>query len=409
MLDNTIMSSRVNGALGIIDGHSRPTNNNDNSIVVNINNTDRFSKANLKTLERLIVKEAFPELYDNEQMPKGLTFHGFEIYDIDTLYSVLKNKYGKQKGRASDNEKFDKIKNNILDNGFKLKYNPIAICKYPDGSIKFITGRTRTKILKNTCDFKNAIVAVYTVADNKTLATQNIKFNLIDSPTGLATTGDVIATGQELVSDGDLSENLDEIYNWVLEATQGGHFTENTKNIIAQSILNNSGTRPYVNSWTPENVHEWMTENHYKKAKDQYPNSGLSAKESVYVQTKKGSDHLNKYLYVVCAASSWTKNLSRVAAIANNSNFAGKHIRVILHTSTLDTSNSIQKLEEQYSDRIEKHNLNWNQELINYGGAFFTREINGEEVLPKVNTDVVVYATLPVIGKIHKQNELVLL
>ena len=202
MLDNILVSSRVNGALGI---KTKTTTDNDNSIVVNINNTDRFSKANLKTLERLIVKEAFPELYDNEKMPKGLTFHSFELYDIDTLYSVLKNKYGKQKGRASNNEKYDKIKNNILDNGFKLKYNPIAICKYPDGSIKFITGRTRTKILKNTCDFKNAIVAVYTVADNKTLATQNIKFNLIDSPTGLATTGDVIATGQELVSDGDLS------------------------------------------------------------------------------------------------------------------------------------------------------------------------------------------------------------
>ena len=33
--------------------------NNDNSIIVNVNNTDRFTDENLKTHERLIVKEAY--------------------------------------------------------------------------------------------------------------------------------------------------------------------------------------------------------------------------------------------------------------------------------------------------------------------------------------------------------------
>tara|TARA_B100001057_G_scaffold148330_1_gene148306 strand:+ start:1795 stop:3012 length:1218 start_codon:yes stop_codon:yes gene_type:complete len=380
---------------------------NDNSIIVNVSNTDRFTDENLKTQDRLIVKEAYPELYDRED--KGLFFQRFEIRDIDTLFDNLKNKYGKQKGRATTNQKMVGIRNDILENGFKLKYNPIAIAEYADGSIKFLTGRTRVEILKKTCDFKNAIVAVYSVKDNKTLATNNLKFNLIDSPVGVATTGDVIAVGQELIDDGDITKNLDEINAWVNEVTEGSHFTDNTKNIIAQSLLNNNSSRPYINSWTPERVHDWMIEQGYKKAGDQYPSSGLSSKESVYVQTKQGQEHLNQYLYVIGASSSWSKNLSRVSAIANNTHFAGKSIRVILHTSTLDTLNTIQKLEEQYNDKIEKHNLNYNQELLNIGNSYYTREINGEVVLPIINTKVVLYATLPVIGKVHKQNELVVL
>jgi len=381
--------------------------NNDNSIIVNVSNTDRFTDENLKTQDRLIVKEAYPELYDRED--KGLFFLRFEIRDIDTLFDNLKNKYGKQKGRAITNQKMVGIRNDILENGFKLKYNPIAIAEYVDGSIKFLTGRTRVEILKKTCDFKNAIVAVYSVKDNKTLATNNLKFNLIDSPVGLALTSDVIVVGQELIDDGDLAKNLDEINAWVIEVTEGSHFTDNTKNIIAQSLLNNNSSRPYINSWTPERVHDWMIEQGYKKAGDQYPSSGLSSKESVYVQTKQGQEHLNQYLYVIGASSSWSKNLSRVSAIANNTYFTGKSIRVILHTSTLDTLNTIQKLEEQYDDKIEKHNLNYNQELLNIGNSYYTREINGEIVLPIINTKVVLYATLPVIGKVHKQNELVVL
>ena len=381
--------------------------NNDNSIIVNVNNTDRFTDENLKTHERLIVKEAYPELYNRED--KGLFFQRFELRDIDTLHNNLKGKYGKQKGRATTNKKYIGIRNSILENGFKLKYNPIAIVEYPDGSIKFLTGRTRVEILKKTCDFKNAIVAVYSVKDNKTLATNNLKFNLVDDPTGLATTGDIIAVGQELINDLDLGKNLDEINAWVNEVTEGSHFTENTRNIIAQSLLNNNETRPLINSWTPERVHEWMTKNGYKKAGDQYPNSGLSTKESVYVQTKKGQEHLNEYLYVIGGASFWSKNLSRVSKIANNTNFAGKTIRLILHTSTLDTSTGFEKLEKQYKDLVENHNTNYQQEVINIGNSYYKREINGEVVLPIINTKVVIYATLPVIGKVHKQNELVIL
>ena len=407
-LNNNQIRQNLDVLNSAFDIPTQPKSNiNDNSIIVNVHNTDRFTNENLETQNRLIVKEAYPELYDRED--KGLFFQSFQIRDLDSLYNILKNKSGKQTGRATTNAKLTNIKNDILGNGFKLKYNPIAIVEYADGSTKFLTGRTRVEILKKHCDFKNAIVAVYSVKDNKTLKTNNLKFNLIESPVGVATTADVIAVGQELIDDLDLTKNIDEINAWVNDVTEGSHFTENTRNIIAQSLLNNNETRPLINSWTPERVHEWMTKNGYKKAGDQYPNSGLSTKESVYVQTKKGQEHLNEYLYVIGGASFWSKNLSRVSKIANNTNFAGKTIRLILHTSTLDTSTGFAKLEQQYKDLVENHNTNYQQEVINIGNSYYKREINGEVVLPIINTKVVIYATLPVIGKVHKQNELVVL
>ena len=379
----------------------------DNSIAINTNNTDRFTEANLAMQKKLIVKEAYPELYGDE-LPSDMTFLGFELYDIETLNDSMQ-KWGKQTGRASTNKKEDKIRINILEGGYKLKYPPISIARYPDGTIKYITGRTRTKILRNNCNFKNAIVGVYKVKSNKSFKTQNLRFNLVESPAGIATTGDVIAVGQDLVSTNDIKKTLDDIKTWVLEATLGGPFTETTKDIIAQAIYNNFLTRPYVNSWTPETAHEWMNEHHYKKASDQYPNSGLSKKETVYVQTGLGEQHLNDYLYIVCATSSWTKNLSRVASLAANTNFKGKQIRVILHTSTLETSNSIKNLETQYKNRVDNHNLHWKEELNNYASAFYSKYVGVEKIIPEINTPVVIYATLPAIGKIHNDDELVLL
>ena len=142
----------------------------DNSIVVNTLFTNSFSKQNLSTLQRLVQVEAWPELY-GDQLPEGITFEGFDLMDISILDQAIKGSIGSQVARSTDNPEFDNIKNDILTNGYKLRYPPIAVAKYEDGSIDIITGKTRTKILKNNCDFKNAIVAVYKVYSKRTLLT----------------------------------------------------------------------------------------------------------------------------------------------------------------------------------------------------------------------------------------------
>ncbi len=178
----------------------------DNSIVVNTLFTNNFSKQNLSKLEQLVQVEAWPELY-GDQLPDGIKFTGFDLMDISVLDQAIKGSLGNQVARASENPEFDNIKNDILTNGYKLRYPPIAVAEYENGSIDIITGKTRTKILKNNCKFTNAIVAKYKVFSKRTLLTQSIRFNCIDVPSGTAKAGDVLGVASELISEGSLKRN----------------------------------------------------------------------------------------------------------------------------------------------------------------------------------------------------------
>jgi len=370
----------------------------DNTIVVNTLFTDKFSNNNLKTLQRLVQEDAWPELY-GDQLPDGITFDGFEIMDITKLSEAIDKSYGSQVARASDNPEFDNIKNYILTNGYKLRYPPIAVAEYEDGSIAIITGKTRTKILKNNCKFTNAIVAKYKVFSKRTLLTQSIRFNCIDVPSGTAKAGDVLGVASELISEGSLKKNLNAIREWITEAVGNGPFTDNYKEHLAVTILNNASVRPQIYSWRPENISEWMTSHGFKRASEQYPAAGLEKNGSVYVKTNDGKKHINDFLYMVCASSSYTKNLYRAAELLSNSHFLGKTLRVIVHTSTLPDSTNTKNLKDVFDQRIKDHNTEWKSMLRNYSEVFYDEA--------KVKTNVVLYGALPAIKQIHDMDNII--
>jgi hypothetical protein len=369
----------------------------DNSIVVNTLFTNNFSKQNLSKLEQLVQVEAWPELY-GDQLPDGIKFTGFDLMDISVLDQAIKGSLGNQVARASENPEFDNIKNDILTNGYKLRYPPIAVAEYENGSIDIITGKTRTKILKNNCKFTNAIVAKYKVFSKRTLLTQSIRFNCIDVPSGTAKAGDVLGVASELISEGSLKRNINAIREWITEAVGNGPFTDNYKEHLAVTILNNASVRPQIYSWRPENIAEWMNDHGFLKASEQYPAAGISGSVSVYVD-KKNKKSTNDFLYMVCASSSFTKNLYRAAELMSNSHFIGKTLRVLVHTSTLPDSTNTKDLKEVFEQRIKNHNTEWKNMLRNYSEVFYDDA--------KVKTNVVLYGALPAIKQIHNMDEIV--
>ena len=369
----------------------------DNSIVVNTLFTNNFSKQNLSKLEQLVQVEAWPELY-GDQLPDGIKFTGFDLIDISVLDQAIKGSLGNQVARASENPEFDNIKNDILTNGYKLRYPPIAVAEYENGSIDIITGKTRTKILKNNCKFTNAIVAKYKVFSKRTLLTQSIRFNCIDVPSGTAKAGDVLGVASELISEGSLKRNINAIREWITEAVGNGPFTDNYKEHLAVTILNNASVRPQIYSWRPENIAEWMNDHGFLKASEQYPAAGISGSVSVYVD-KKNKKSTNDFLYMVCASSSFTKNLYRAAELMSNSHFIGKTLRVLVHTSTLPDSTNTKDLKEVFEQRIKNHNTEWKNMLRNYSEVFYDDA--------KVKTNVVLYGALPAIKQIHNMDEIV--
>jgi len=369
----------------------------DNSIVVNTLFTNNFSKQNLSKLEQLVQVEAWPELY-GDQLPDGIKFTGFDLMDISVLDQAIKGSLGNQVARASENPEFDNIKNDILTNGYKLRYPPIAVAEYENGSIDIITGKTRTKILKNNCNFTNAIVAKYKVFSKRTFLTQSIRFNCIDVPSGTAKAGDVVGVASELISEGSLKRNINAIREWITEAVGNGPFTDNYKEHLAVTILNNASVRPQIYSWRPENIAEWMNDHGFLKASEQYPAAGISGSVSVYVD-KKNKKSTNDFLYMVCASSSFTKNLYRAAELMSNSHFIGKTLRVLVHTSTLPDSTNTKDLKEVFEQRIKNHNTEWKNMLRNYSEVFYDDA--------KVKTNVVLYGALPAIKQIHNMDEIV--
>ena len=369
----------------------------DNSIVVNTLFTDQFSKQHLATLQKLVVEDAWPELYGN-QLPEGIEFKGFDLMDISLLDKAIKGSIGSQVARSTDNPEFDNIKNDILTNGYKLRYPPIAVAEYEDGSIGIITGKTRTKILKNNCKFTNAIVAKYKVFSKRTFLTQSIRFNCIDVPSGVAKAGDVVGVASELISEGSLKKNLNAIREWITEAVGNGPFTDNYKEHLAVTILNNASVRPQIYSWRPENIAEWMKDHYFKKASEQYPAAGIPGNVSVYVD-KKSKKNTNDFLYMVCASSSYTKNLYRAAELMSNSHFTGKTLRVLVHTSTLPDSTNTKDLKEVFEQRIKNHNTEWKNMLRNYSEVFYDEA--------KVKSNVVLYGALPAIKQIHDMDNII--
>ena len=93
-----------------------------------------------------------------------------------------------------------------------------------------------------------------------------------------------------------------------------------------------------------------------------------------------------------------------------NPHFIGKTLRIIVHTSTLESSNNTKDLQDQYDNRVKLHNFNWKESISNYAETFFVyKNDKGDNVIPKNTSKVVLYATLPAIKKIHNMDELVLL
>ena len=109
-----------------INNSINKTNNVFSHIFVDVNKSKRFTEENLQTLKNIVSLEAWPELYGDD-LPEGIDFYGFEIINLSELDSDLSKTSGSQTARLTDNPKYAEIKNDILTNGFKLRYPPVQV------------------------------------------------------------------------------------------------------------------------------------------------------------------------------------------------------------------------------------------------------------------------------------------
>lgn len=369
-----------------------------NNVTVDILKIKSFTEQNKKTVESIFLannmhEELYPSYFGNE-IPYGGSFEGFEIinikdiedFEVDTDTTV-------QIGRAvSSNPKRDDIKNDIVENNYKLRCLPPQGQRMTTGKVRIVNGRTRKAILEEY-GVQNIIMGMFKYPSTSGYITHAILSNCEHDPAGNAGMKDVLFAGQKLIDRGELSTDIIEITEWVKTATGNGIFTDNTVNIIAQSIKNNKDKRNYVSMWNPAEVTKWMINEQFEKVQ--------KGPSQLFKDTKVNDNNL----YYVVSHSTAMKNVINVAEyIIKNPD---KHIRVILHTGTLPTNIQFKALDKKFTELCETHNRYFRDYLNTLKDAFFVSTPKDKSAI-KLSDNFTLYGAMPTITGTHTKGEFVI-
>lgn len=364
-----------------------------------------FTEIHLKVTE-ILFSSLQKDAHCNYFYPEGGQFIDFRIVpigDLSEYESIGSNQGGHiQVARAtSGNPKEQDIRNNILNNHWKLKCLPIQGEELPDGTIRIINGRTRLKFLREQ-KVLNCIVAIFKFDNTKDYLAETIKQNMENDPAGNALMKDVITTGQTVITDGFIVKEgnanfKQDIHDWVLRACADGIFTPATLDKITTTIFNHHDKRNYIAQYDIAEVTKWMNSHGYKKVES-------SAKNATLFENTK--DKKDDYLYYVVSHSASMKNIVNAAIILNKEENADKKLRIVVHTGTLPASIATKTdLAIKYNELIEKHNDKFNNYYNMIKETLFASEPIMASVVKKSNR-VILYGSLPAITGKHNMDKI---
>ena len=385
--------------------NKQPSVSSINEVKVDILVDKEFTSTHLKTTETLfsgIQKEAYSSYF----YPQGGRFIGWKLEKVDNIKDYMPNGL-KTAGHIqvarvfSGNPKEQDIRNNILNNKWKLKCLPIQGQLLPDGTIRIINGRTRLKFLKEQ-GVKNVIISLFEFDNTSDYLAETIRQNMDNDPAGNAKMQDVIATGQTVVQSGLIvregNDNFkQDVYDWVNRACVDGIFTPQTIDQIATTIYNHYDKRNFIAQWDIAEVTKWMNNHGYKKV--------YKGNTTIFENTK---DEKDDYLYYVVSYTASMKNIVNAAVILNKEENENKKLRIIVHTGILPASITTKSdLVTKFNDHVEKHNDKFNNYMNIMREVFYVSEpLMASSV--KLSKRVSCYGALPTITGKHDMDNFVL-
>jgi hypothetical protein len=321
--------------------------------IITIKEHGTFTEEHLNFVKTQISKEAFPQFYSNNEY-KSLVFEDFLLVDQAL---ILSEGYGtSQSFRAAVlNPKYEELKTDILDSGWKLYCKPIFVKRLSGGKFSLIDGRTKHKILSEK-KYKNRICAVVKVneAEEEKLA---YRLNAgEDSPTaGLILEEDLLQGAFRAIDQGHLEVDLDDIREWISTCLGKGKFSTTKRSELADRI--------------------------YQRA-DAYKNNKLLP--VIYANQKEAQSWLesNNYietsnvLYLPYPSSAPLKAISAAAKLSKQN--PTKEIRIVVYVSRLTG----QDLQKSYINSILSFKDKFHTHLDEISNSFFDRK---PYVLEKIN------------------------
>jgi len=315
--------------------------------VLNLLLTKKFLETHLNLVKnnKLVNwKQTYPELFVDIPGAPAIVFDCFELMPR-TMFEVKHNEH--RAGGRSRKAKYKAIKQNIERNGWKLKYRPIAVFIWDDGTIEIITGNTRAEILGSSpFDTENAIVAVYRPA--KGASVEQIKdaidvagssFNSIHDPAETVSPEDVKRSVMRAITryidtngEAGIPCTLDAIAERVDFSCGEGVFQPNTRLQLTYEIYNCYQPDSVIISWSNAQHKDWNINKFMKDVK--------------YVDT-------DKIKWMVSATESHTKAFARAQHLAIiNPNC---EIRIVLHTATLSGNDLKTTYEKRLINFVDRY------------------------------------------------------
>lgn len=315
-----------------------------------------------------------PEFF-GEDLHRAIQFNGFKIIKINDLLFNQEHRAG------SKNAKFVDIKQNIVRNGYKLKYIPPCVLFYSN-DFEILTGNTRLQILAEM-GIEEVVICEYVVkpefAGNSAVIREAIlesgqTFNTTHDPSSPPSQASIMRALKSLCdlylqSKGEAGvnpEDVDALLARVDVLCGKGIFQPQTRVKLALEVRNNFSTDVIV-AWQDN-------KNARYRLKD-------------YMERYKFISN-DKVEYMFAATSSPAKAWSR--ALELHEQYPEKEIRIIAHTSVL----------EGYDyENIYKNRIKYFYDLISRYKSLTVSVSKGSRSF--LDSKIVVYGAYPAISSIH--------
>ena len=318
--------------------------------IITIKEHGAFTEEHLVFVKQQISKEACPQFYRNEEYD-SLVFEDFLLLDQQLIAT---EGYGSSQSiRASGlNHKYEELKTDILESGWKLYCKPIFVKRNPGGKFSLIDGRTKHKILIEK-KFKNRICAVVKIDPSQE---ERLSYRLNageDAPTaGLVLEEDLLQGAFRAIEQGNLSVDLHDIRKWINDCLGKGKFSLTKRSELADRI--------------------------YQRA-DSYQNNKLLpvvyANQNEAKAWLEGNNYIetSTVIYLAYPSSAPLKAISAAAKLSKQN--PNKEIRIVVYVSRLTG----QDLQKSYIKSILSFKDKYHTHLDEISNGFFDRKPHSQE------------------------------
>jgi hypothetical protein len=279
--------------------------------IVQIKQHGLFTEEDRLTVKSLLRQEAFPQFYTNIEF-KSLKFEDVLLIDESLIERDIigSSQTSREEGL---NPKYDELKQDITENGFRLYDKPIFVRRTTGGKFALVDGRTKDKILHER-KFKNRICVVIEIdVSELELFSKRLNAGEGNSPAGLIKEVDIVKFLHREIESGNLELDQLLILECINKICGTGKFSGKKRSDLSFQIFNHANAI-LTSSLMPiawannKEVESWLTKTNYIETPTvvYLPYAASSPMKAVFAAAELSKEKPNKEIRVIIYVSKLT-------------------------------------------------------------------------------------------------------